>query len=156
MEGLNKLLPELRYPGTAQVYSGRRGEEKFKQYLIEHGIDFVDWTAKCDSEDFRIHIDDKLLRVQVKHTENESWFVQAGRDHNYREYTEEDVDGIVLITDSHFWAIPIQTFIDRCYPKLSITVNRALKVFPEYKNNLSFYDWKEYNPSTVLTKLLEE
>ena len=148
------LLPEFLFPGSPQVISGRRGEEKFKDYLIDHGITFCDWTGKCDSEDFRILVDEKLLRVQVKHTEHRNWFVQKGRDHNYREYTEEDVDGIVLITDSHFWAIPIQKFIERVYPKTSITVNYAKEYFPEYKNNLSFYDWKEYNPTTALTELL--
>lgn len=150
------MIPELLFPGSPQVASGRRGEEKFKEYLIEHGITFCDWTAKCDSEDFRISVDDKRLRVQVKHAEKSNgWIVQAGRDHNYREYTEEDVDGIVLITDSHFWAIPIQTFIDKVYPKQSITVKYAKETFPEYRNNMSFYDWKEYNPSTAIAELLK-
>lgn len=146
------MLPlENYFWNTSQVESGKKGESKARKWLDEHGISYVDRTGKHEREDFVANIEGKRLRLQIKHSENGQCIIQGGRVNSWYRYTKEMIDAMVLIYGKEHFAIPVE---ETCKIKTKgLTFKQANKKFAKYKNNMSFYDCTEYNPTTAITEL---
>jgi len=136
---------------TSQLESGKEGELKARKWLDEHGISYVDRTDKHEREDFVANIEGKRLRLQVKHSENGQCIIQGGRVDAWYVYTKDMIDAMLLIYGKENFAIPVE---ETCKIKTKgLTLKQANKKFAKYKNNMSFHDCTEYNPTTAITAL---
>jgi len=150
------------FPNSKQAISGEKGELKVKKWLDEHNVSYVDRTSFHEAEDFICFIPSiGRLRVQVKHTENDSWIIQKGGGPNkigrpvatWSRYSKDEVDAMILIHKNTFWAIPVEEITHR--KEKNLTLKQAEKMFFKYKHNMSFYGCTEYNPDTALTMLFK-
>ena len=155
------MASENYFPDSKQDISGKKGELKVKKWLGEHNVSYVDRTLFNEAEDFICFIEGiGRLRVQVKHTETDSWIIQKGGGPNkmrpvstWSRYTKDEIDAMILVHENTFWVIPVEKIKHR--KKISLTLKQAKKMFLKYKHNMSFYGCTEYNPDTTLTRLFE-
>ena len=154
---LSQPHPEERFPHTRQVASGQAGEAKFLSTMRDFGVIIESDVSKREPHDFVIVVDNKRLRVQVKHTISDppNWIVRAGRAGVYKHYTKDVVDVMMLALDDSYWCIPIEDFRHRLQlNKHSVSLSEANSLFAEFKNNFSFSKCTEYDPQTFLTELI--